>query len=60
MKEIEKILSEIDPKKPESQQQIALLRQHMDEACATAKITVKEWRTLLDQVATLRAQSPFR
>lgn len=60
MKELEQVLSEIDPKNHEFRQKITLLRQNMDEACATGKITVKEWRTLLDQIAALRAQSPFR
>lgn len=60
MKEIENFFLEIDPKKPESQQQIADFREHLDEACATAKITVREWRVLLDRVAALKAQNPFR
>lgn len=60
MKELEEILSKINPKDPEFRQKITLLRREMDEACATSKITVKEWRSLIDQVAALRAQSPFR
>lgn len=60
MKELEEILSKINPKDHDFRQKITLLRQEMDEACATAKITVKEWRSLIDQVAALRAQSPFQ
>lgn len=60
MKELEEILSKIDLKDHDFRHKITLLRQEMDDACATAKITVKEWRSLIDKVAALRAQSPFR
>jgi hypothetical protein len=36
--------------------QICDLRQEMDAACASGEITVGQWRTLLDQVASVQAK----
>jgi hypothetical protein len=56
MNEIEKMLSEIDPQKPDCNQRIALLRRHMEEACECGVISFKEWRQLVDPVAALQAR----
>lgn len=56
MDEIEKLLVELDPKNPESQKQITQLYQLLDEACDAHKITVNEWRVLLNRVEVLRAE----
>lgn len=57
MNEIEKILVGLDPQNPESKEQITRLYQLLDEACDTHKITISEWRILLDRVAALKAET---
>lgn len=56
MDEMERILAEIDPASPDCRQQIMQLRRQMDEACDSGKITIKEWRALLDRVAAVQSK----
>jgi hypothetical protein len=56
MGELEKMLVEINPASPGCREQITQLRRHMDEACDSGKITIKEWRALLDRVAVVQSK----
>jgi hypothetical protein len=56
MQELEKMLAEIDPASLECRVQITQLRRHMDEACDSGKINIKEWRALLDRVAVVQSK----
>lgn len=56
MDELEKMLAEIDPASLECRAQIAQLRRHMDEACDVGKISIKQWRALLDRVADVQSK----
>ena len=56
MEELEKMLAEIDPVSLDCRVQIAQLRRHMDEACDVGKISIKQWRALLDRVADVQSK----
>jgi hypothetical protein len=56
MDEIEKMFAEIDPASPGCRQQIMQLRRQMDEACDSGKITIKEWRAMLDRIAAVQSK----
>lgn len=56
MDDLEKMLAEIDPTSLECREQIAQLRRDMDQACDVGKITIKQWRALLDRVADVQSK----
>lgn len=53
---IKKIIAGFDPTHANCREQISLLRRQMEESWECGKITTKEWRDLLDQIAKIQAK----
>ena len=54
--EFELIILKLDPDAHDCRIRIGDLRRQMDEACDVGKISLAQWRNLLDQVAAIQAR----
>lgn len=53
---LEAFLLELDSKAVDCREKIASMRRMMDRACDDRTITLREWRSLLEQVSLIQAR----